>query len=156
MKTRIAVSLCLLALGLAAAQKDRDWKMGTLEETAHAASTAPAHPTFALGGSPSAAAAAIATLPPRTTVLQGLRIEGNGYRFLVSCDITRGKVPNVTVHGPIKYALEDGTFYFLDDDGREFKAVVLEKALLPTFAVPPAAVPPAATVPVPPTPPAKP
>jgi hypothetical protein len=143
MKTRIAVTLCLLALGLAAAKKDRDWKMGILEETAHAAGTAPAPHVLALGNSSNAAAAAIAASQPRTTVLQGLRIEGNGYRFLVSCDITRGKVPNVTVHGAIKYALEDGTFYFLDDDGREFKAVVLEKALLPTFAVPPAAAAPA-------------
>ena len=55
--------------------------------------------------------------------------------------ITRWKVPNVTVHGPIKYALEDGTFCFLDDYGGEFKGVGLDKALLPTLAVPVAPVP---------------
>lgn len=91
-------------------------------------------------GGNSAMSGAAAALAARPRNLQGYRIEGNGYSFMVSIDVTRGKVPNVTVHGPIKYALEDGTFYLLDEDGREFKAKVLEKALLPSPPAP--AIPP--------------
>ena len=139
------LAVALMAFGLAAAKKDRDWKTGTLEETLRSSGTAPSPHVVVMGGVPpsygnpsiagasSAAqsAAAVAASQPRTLVVQGYRIEGNGYSFMVSCDIIRGKVPNVTVHGPVKYALEDGTFYLLDEDGREFKATALEKALLP-------------------------
>jgi hypothetical protein len=72
----------------------------------------------------------VAASPPHTLVVQGYRIEGDGYSFMVSRDIRRGRVPNLTVHGPVKCALVDGTFYLLDEDGREFKATALEKALL--------------------------
>lgn len=128
--------VALVASGLVAVPKSRDWKTGTLEETVRTSTAVPRSHTFALGASPRAAADALAS-QPQTVVVQGYRITGNGYSFLVSCDIRRGKVPNVTVHGAIKYALVDGTFYLLDEDGREFKATVLEKALLPPPAIPP-------------------
>lgn len=32
------------------------------------------------------------------------------------------------MHGPVKYSMEKGKFYLLDDDGKEFEMVVLEKA----------------------------
>ena len=139
----------LLALGLMSA-KDRAWQTGTLQETASASHTVRGADVVVMGspaptyGNPSvgaaqgyaSSAAAVAASRSRLVRLQGYRIEGNGYSFMVYCDVTR-RVPNVTVHGPIKYALDDGTFYFQDEDHREFKATVMEKALVP--AAPPAA-----------------
>jgi hypothetical protein len=142
LKTVVLVSLLVCCMSSA---KGRDWKIGTLEETVRSRGVTPAPQVVVMGGSPvyggsnpypgaaaaqASSAAALAASQSRAMVVQGYRIEGNGYSFMVSCNITRGKVPNVTVHGPIKYALEDGTFYLLDEDGREFKATVLEKALL--------------------------
>lgn len=141
MTLKTTVLACLLSCGLMAAPKPRDWKTGTLEETVRTSASTQGPHVMVMGPGTQAAAAAMAS-QPRTKVVQGYRIEGNGYSFMVACDIIRGKVPNVTVHGPIKYAITDGTFYLLDEDGREFKATVLEKALLPP--------------PVPPAPPAKP
>jgi hypothetical protein len=61
---------------------------------------------------------------------QGFQIEGNGYRFTVTCPIRRNHSPNVTVNGPVKYAMEKGRFYLLDDDDKEWEMTVLEKALI--------------------------
>lgn len=144
-KTVRLVVVGLLAFGLAPAKKQRDWQTGTLEETVSSKGTTSGASVVVMGapgpsyGNPYAgaaasqasAAAAVAASQPHTLFVRGYRIEGNGYRFMVSCDIRRGRVPNLTVHGPVKYALADGTFYLLDEDGREFKATVLEKALLP-------------------------
>lgn len=124
-----AFLIAVVALSLFAAKKGHDWKTGTLQEVAHVGGVVQSPPTFSIGGA-AATAAAMATLHPKVVHWQGYRIEGNGYRFLIYCDVSNGKVPNVTVHGPVKYALEDGTFFMLDEDGREFRATVLEKALL--------------------------
>jgi hypothetical protein len=62
--------------------------------------------------------------------MQGYRITGGGYKFDVYCYVGRARLPNVTVHGPIKYALEKGVFYIQDEDGQEFKLSVMEKSLI--------------------------
>jgi len=50
--------------------------------------------------------------------------------------------PNVTVHGPIKFAVENGALYLLDEDGLEFETVIMEKRLPePKLQQPPAASP---------------
>lgn len=36
---------------------------------------------------------------------------------------------NVTIHGPIKYAVEKDHIYLLDDDGKEIRMIVTEKTL---------------------------
>ncbi len=48
---------------------------------------------------------------------------------MVVCRIRRKHTPNVTVSGPIHYAMDRGTFYILDEDGKYFEMTVLEKAL---------------------------
>jgi hypothetical protein len=69
---------------------------------------------------------------------------GEGYKYLVQCPFgdqilwKRTRRPNVTVHGPIRYAIEDGKFYLLDEDGYTFEMFVVEKALLPAKAESPA------------------
>jgi len=50
---------------------------------------------------------------------------------MVMCPVWRNHSPNVTVNGPVKYTMEKGKFYLLDEDGKEWQMTVLEKALLP-------------------------
>jgi hypothetical protein len=72
------------------------------------------------------AAVAAASRPGRV-VWQHLTIQGETYIFKVAYQLRMHR-PSVTVHGPIKYALEKGgKFYLEDEDGREFKMQVLEK-----------------------------
>ncbi|MGO9011145.1 MAG: hypothetical protein ACLQPN_13675 [Bryobacteraceae bacterium] len=135
------VAAFLIGCCTQAATPKRDWKTGTLMETAHAREPdAPVAPSASAtvinvppGGNPYAAAAA-AHRPPNIqripTTWQGFRIEGNGYRFLVMCPVRPKHSPNVTVNGPVKYAMEKGKFYLLDEDGKEWEMTVLEKALV--------------------------
>ena len=39
--------------------------------------------------------------------------------------------PNLTVNGPIHYAMEKGKFYMLNDDGMYFEMTMLDMATLP-------------------------
>ena len=39
------------------------------------------------------------------------------------------KEANVTVNGPVKFAIEGNHMYLLDDDGREHKAKIIKKTL---------------------------
>jgi hypothetical protein len=54
---------------------------------------------------------------------------GGGYAYVVG-RAEVGRNPNVTVNGPITYALEGTKFYILDDDGRVFQLSLSEKKLL--------------------------
>jgi hypothetical protein len=131
MKT--SVLLLLLATATLAAGKhenDLDWKKGTLIATQHTREMAGAssgHPYPDIGP----------FRPPVNTSLayrtwQQFTIEGEGYSYVVVCLIYRKHTPNVTVNGPIHYAMDKGKFYMLDDDGKYFEMTVLEKALPPT------------------------
>jgi len=98
MKTKAAVLALLLSVGLLAA-KDRAWETGTLARAAYTTYT----------------------------------IERDGYRFTVDYErlpiggIRLLPMPNVTVHGLIKFVLEKGVFYIQDEDGKEFKLTMTEK-----------------------------
>lgn len=74
--------------------------------------------------------AAIASLGTATVELEGYGIRGEDFEYMVSMPV-RKRMPNVTVHGKVKYRMENGDFYLLDDDGKEFKLIVLRKSALP-------------------------
>jgi hypothetical protein len=106
MKTKVfrLVMAGLLACGFMVAKKDRDWKTGTLEDLYVAIYT----------------------------------IKADGYRYEVYFDQTTRQfmahtVPNVTVHGPVRFAMEKGVFYLLDEDGREFRLSLVKKELLDRY-----------------------
>lgn len=152
----IALLLSLAAIGA----KQRNWQTGTLEATAIMGGVTPGTPVaianssvihgggvgagadaaMAAAASAASEAQAISASRPTQIQMRGYRITGNGYRYDVALQTddrpTIGKVlhgirvPNVTVHGPIKYALEKGIFYIQDEDGREFRLMVIEKVLL--------------------------
>lgn len=139
MKITTAIVLCAVSTFAAA---PRDWKTGTLVETAQTRVSTGGGPTAiaqsnsgtdanpAMAAAANAAmAAAVAANAPRSWVVQGFAIEGNGYRYMVKCRIGKHG-PNVTVNGPIKYAMEKGNFYVLDEDGKQFEMTVMEKILM--------------------------
>ncbi|HYW45189.1 MAG TPA: hypothetical protein VE959_20165 [Bryobacteraceae bacterium] len=56
-------------------------------------------------------------------------IETDSYTYTAS-EIVRGTKPaNVTVNGPVKFAIDGTTMYLLDDGGKEHKADVTKKVL---------------------------
>jgi hypothetical protein len=116
--------LALMTTGALFAAK-RDWKAGTVEAT-----VLKDEDYGAMGmGIPAGYGQSSVMVTRMRIVWQGYRIEGNGYVFKVACPLRRNR-PNVTVHGPVKYAMEPGgKFYMQDEDGREFKMFVVEKAL---------------------------
>lgn len=109
-----------------------DWKNGTLVESADERLTSGGGGPIAIarsgGGDDYATAAAIAANRPRTVTERGFVIQGGGYVYMVKCRVGRHP-PNVTIRGPIKYALEKGKFYIQDEDGREFSMVLMKKSL---------------------------
>jgi hypothetical protein len=140
-KTFLLVGALSVSALLAAAP--HNWKTGTLVESAEARETtgggggpiAIARSSSGQSSNPAsdpgefATAAAIAANRQRTYVSQGFVIQGGGYVFMVRRRMTGRHQPNVTIHGPIKYTLENGKFYIQDEDGREFQMIVMKKAL---------------------------
>lgn len=59
-------------------------------------------------------------------------IDGDGYHYLLSSQ-RLSRSPNLTILGPVRFAIEKGVFYLLDDDGREHKLSILRKELLDTY-----------------------
>jgi hypothetical protein len=130
----------VLAGSLFAGVKAREWRTGIVEKTAYARQDEGGGGNVAIaesnsGGNsnpaPSVAGMAAAAAAMRISrTWHGFRITGNGYAFIVACPVGWRRQPNVTSNGPIRYALEKGKFYLLDDDGREFKMAVIQKELL--------------------------
>jgi len=56
-------------------------------------------------------------------------IETDSYTYMAS-EIVRGTKPaNVTINGPVKFAIDGTTMYLLDDGGKEHKADIVKKVL---------------------------
>lgn len=122
----VLAAACVL---LAAAPK-RDWKPATILETAHALQREP--PVQMFGNVPDPANTGPSfSLALSPTAWLGLRIDTPGMVFEVMCAARGSRMPDVTLHGPVKYAIEKGKFYLLDDSGREWQMAVLEKVLKP-------------------------
>lgn len=135
--------LTLITAGAHLAGKNHDWKVGTVQRSSSTRESLGGPSAIAIAQSSSggglaaasaeaaSAAAASSAMALRSAVMvwQYLTIQGDGYVFEVGCLLRRHR-PAVTVHGPIKYALEKGgRFYLQDEDGREFKMAVIEKVL---------------------------
>ena len=129
--------LAALAAVALTAKTPRDWKTGTLidsaEETRTTGGSGPvaiarsnsgqnSNPSIAAAGD-YAMAASIAASGPRTYTWQGFVIQGGGYVYMVKHVMNPRHAPNVTIRGPIKFTMEKDKFYILDEDGREFQMV---------------------------------
>lgn len=58
-------------------------------------------------------------------------IEGDDYVFIVSrvLSFRWQREPQVTINGPIKYAVQKDKLYFIDDNGREMNGKITKKIL---------------------------
>jgi hypothetical protein len=149
MKLVCLLAAACLAVSPAPSAKQRDWKIGMLKETAHAV-----QPGCRLVPAQRSSIAAIRRWRPPPLMLPKLWLWlrpcprcGKAFEsreransFIVMCPIGRSRSlssrsgsrsPNVTVNGPVKYAMDKGKFYLLDEDGKEWEMTVLEKALVP-------------------------
>jgi hypothetical protein len=128
MNTMIKAMLVMALLGAPAvlAAANRVWKVGTLTETAHAREPEAPSTNVYVNSRPNL------TLTRHPSTWEGFQIEGDGMRFQVMCTVRPNHTPNVTVNGPVKFAMEKGKFYLLDEDGKEWEMTVIEKALIPS------------------------
>jgi hypothetical protein len=58
-------------------------------------------------------------------------IEGKTHTYTVSKPLV-GKPVNLTVNGPVTFAVEDTTLYLIDDDFKEQKTEIVKKVLQQT------------------------
>ena len=129
-KLTLATAVIALVVPAIASRPLRDWKNATVLETAltreNLGTSVEGMTIPGYGGYRPSMGMASATMMYR--IWQGFTVQDENYTFMVACPIFRRHKPNVTVHGPVKYSMEKGKFYLLDDDGKEFQMVVLEKA----------------------------
>lgn len=134
MKMQAGLRKALIAAALAgsifAAAPKRDWKTGTLEAMTEAREIAGAGqiwPTVANGPAPPVG------VVYNTWLGYGIHADSMDYlvRFLARRRILSKTPirPNVTVHGPVKFAIEGTKFYLQDEDGKEFEMVLMQKIL---------------------------
>lgn len=134
------VLITVLATALLFAAKDHAWKSGTVEDTAietRDAGTRTAGSAGVYGGYASGHASTVNV----TRESFGMVVSGDGYGFMVRCPmhIVRHLLkapefigPTVTIHGPIRYALEKGGKFFIqDEDGQVWEMNVMKKQILP-------------------------
>ena len=122
-KNAFAVFLLLLPLlptDLLAAKKQRSWTAGTVEATAEEREP---EGSFSSGpyGPP-------ATLKVYNTWV-GYVISSDKMIYMVRYLVRRSGRPNVTVHGPTRIEAEGTKLYLLDEGGKEFEMVIMEKRL---------------------------
>ena len=133
--SKCAVVLLLFASLLSAAKKPpaRDWKEATLKETAFATEEvgAGAQAMAFPGWGPYAPTTVMGGARRIVQRWQGFRLEDGSLTLMVACLVKPKRMPNVTVNTTVRYAMERGKFYLLDEDGHEFQMVVLQKAIKP-------------------------
>jgi len=115
MRRQIALAIVFAATAITLGAKtpvQHEWKTGTVQEQEHKKTPGDGFLVAPLSW-------------------DRLRICGDGYAFDVERQTPWHK-PNVTINGPVKYALEPGGKFFIsDDDGRVFEMRLQKKTLLP-------------------------
>jgi hypothetical protein len=147
--TKTALLICVLvsATLFAATKPPRHWKTGTIEATAERRALAGSASQNHIGPYvPYVLQVTTGRLAYAMWLGYGIHTESMDYlvQYLLVKKNFFGKPvrPNVTVHGPIKFAVENGALYLLDEDGLEFETVIMEKRLPePKLQQPPAASP---------------
>ena len=114
-----------------AATKPHVWQAGTLEASLEQRELAGSDgQSFGVRGAPQMTTDRLAYA---TWLGYGIHTESMDYlvRYLLPRKtlFTKSVRPNLTIHGPIKFAVEKGALYFLDEDGVEFRTVIMEKRL---------------------------
>lgn len=116
----VAVALTCPALG---GKKTRNWQMGKLLDSERSQDVVGAvqHPPVGFDSR------------TRTSNVYAVRdtftIDTETYTYTVVETVRGTKPANVTVNGPLKFAIEGTTLYFLDDGGKEHKTDIAKKVV---------------------------
>jgi len=124
--------LALIATASAAKKRSaQDWKQGILRETAFTTQDLGTTGSFMIfGGAYSPILGSIAGSRVFRT-WEGFRVDAGDTQYMLACPVSHRRMPNVTINGPIGYAIDTKGKYFLrDDSGNECQAALLEKRLL--------------------------
>jgi hypothetical protein len=132
-----ALGLLLTAISLiAGAPEGLEWKTGTLLATAQTqqelGTMARSHAsgmTMGTGGMNMGQMNGTSSSSVRYATWRGYAIKGDGMNFTVTYRLKWRHFPNLTVNGPVKYAVKKDKFYLVDEDGKSFELSILEKAL---------------------------
>jgi hypothetical protein len=125
---KTAILMVLLVGATFAAKQPRIWQMGTLEGSGEKRELAGSGPGPYIGAAP-----ANSTVLAYSTWL-GLVIHTDSMEYVVQYLIRRSLFskplrPILTIHGAVKFAVEKGALFLVDEDGKEFQTVILEKRL---------------------------
>lgn len=126
----VIVLLCLSAL-VHADKKERDWKTGKVLDTDSTSFTTHGGSTTQGQINPDGTYSSSTTPATWKHKKYVFVIEGDEYTYVVSHVLSWrwSKEVQVTVNGPIKYAIEKKDFYLLDENNREFKLRIEKKIL---------------------------
>jgi hypothetical protein len=115
--------LFLVVCSVASLAKDRAWTTGTLVGSETERGTRTVGIPSTIGSGPM-----IATLRNDVTLYT---INDGQYLWVVSRRMVRNhdKPLNLTINAPVKFAIEKGDCYLLDDEGKEHKLTVEKKIL---------------------------
>jgi hypothetical protein len=132
---RLVLLALVLALSLAA-EKQRDWQLGKVLDTQRQRYFAG---TFSSGSANGKVDEDSGTFRGQTDssstavyrVFENFVIEGDKYVYLGQERLRWrwSKAANVTVNGPVKYAVEKRKLYILDEDGKEHEMEIVKKTL---------------------------
>jgi hypothetical protein len=108
----------------------RDWRTATLTATAFAVRDLGTKASVvALPGWTGAPGIAVGRATREEETWEGFELDTGDLVFDAACVVQRDRMPDVTVHGPLKYAMSQDDLYIHDRKGREFRLVVLQKSL---------------------------
>ena len=130
----IAVLLCL-TFGLVAAERQRDWQTGKLLDTnrqryfAGTVGNSNTNGTVDSSGNYHGNSSGGGTAVYR--VFETFVIEGDQYVYLAQERLRWrwSKAANVTVNGPVKYAVEKRKLFVMDEVGKEHEMEIIKKTL---------------------------
>jgi hypothetical protein len=117
------VLLFLVVCSIISLARDRAWTTGTLVDSETERGTRTVGIPSTIGSGPM-----IATLPNDVTLYT---VDDGRYMWVFSRRMTKkhDKPLDLTVNAPVKFAVEKGDCYLLDDEGKEHKLVVEKKTL---------------------------
>lgn len=122
-RLRRGLLLLVVCCSVASLARDRAWTTGTLVDSQTERGTRTVGIPSTIGSGPM-----IATLRNDVTVYT---IDDGKYLWVVSRRMVKkhDKPLELTVNAPVKFAIEKGDCYLLDDEGKEHKLMVEKKIL---------------------------
>lgn len=135
MPLRAIIGLLCLTFCLVAAEKQRDWQTGKVLDSerqryfAGTVGNSNTNGTVNSSGGYSGYSSGSQTAVYR--VFETFVIEGDQYVYLAQERLRWrwSKAANVTVNGPVKYAIDKRKLYVMDEDGKEHEMEIIKKTL---------------------------